>query len=87
MSWLGCKPVTEINNYMHLLPNKTGVPESATCFSDNHISGITFYSFPKLSESSLLSFALALSLLSCWVLLLPSTIRLLKNVRLSLKNS
>lgn len=50
MTWFGCTPISEIDAYRHLMVEE-GIPEGSTCFSDNHMKHITFYSYPPLKNN------------------------------------
>jgi hypothetical protein len=80
-SWIGCTPISEIDSYTQLLSENQNIPEDATCFSTGHMQNLTFYSFPDIENSRLLLSALILSFITVWVLILPSTLRMLKRWR------
>ena len=80
MTWLGCKPLGEL---AHLPPEVVPqvIPEGATCFADNHLSWVVFFSYPPAGGSliPLLLITSALVLL-LWAMA-PACIRLLSRLR------
>jgi len=81
MSWVGCTPISEVDSYIHLLKEGQNIPETATCFSDNHMQKLTFHNYPELENSRLVFGTLVLSLITMWALILPSSFRLIKKLR------
>ena len=76
MTWSTCKPISEIGGYIHLLGDRK-IPEDSTCFLDNHMSYISFYSYPSLADNYGYFFLLVLGLLVLVGFLVKPTLNLL----------
>nr|BAJ07001.1 hypothetical protein [uncultured bacterium] len=81
VNWAFCKPVTEVNKYLDLLKPGETIPEEATCFATNHMSYLTFFSYPPIKENIISFGALVILLLICVIFTLPATLRLFHAIR------
>ena len=62
MMWVGCTPLSEIDAYSHLMKEES-IPEGSTCFSDNRMTYLSFYSYPPLEDNLFYFGALVLLLI------------------------
>lgn len=74
-TWSTCTPISEIDSYRHLL-NGDQIPQDATCFLDNHMTSISFYSYPPLEDNLPIVVGLGVLLAALAVLLVRPTLRL-----------
>ena len=77
MTWSACKPISDIGNYAQLMADDT-VPDGSTCFLTNHMTSISFHSYPDLGESLVYFIALVALLLTLTAILFTPTFRLFK---------
>lgn len=75
MTWATCIPVSEIGPFIHLM-SEGKVPEGSTCFLDNHMSSIVFYSYPPLKDSYYSFGLLILGIIGLIIVLMKPTLRL-----------
>ena len=76
VTWATCKPISQLESYLHLLKSDH-IPKEATCFLDNHMTRITFFSYPPFEENLPYVYTLVLILLLLVGLCLKPTKRLL----------
>lgn len=73
-TWLGCIPISEIESYRQIMIEEK-IPEGSTCFSTNHMTKITFFSYPPLEEDYLFFGMLVLLLLILNALMIRPMLR------------
>lgn len=81
ISWAFCKPITEVNKYIDLLNPGETIPEGATCFATNHMSNLTFFTYPPIKENIVSFGGLVFLLLVCVISLFPATLRLIHAIK------
>ena len=81
MTWIGCQPISDVGEYIDLLAPGESVPEGVSCFATNHMTSLTFYEYPPVSESLLQLSLLAAVLIACTLALFPVVFRIGRNLK------
>jgi hypothetical protein len=74
-TWDGCKPMSEVSSFEHLLSPGEFVPPDATCFDTNHMTSLSFYRYPPKDENTVAFFGLRLLLVPLAIAILLSANR------------
>lgn len=77
VTWVMCTPIENMGSNVKLFLERSDIPAGSTCYLDNHMTTISFFSFPPIEENMVTFSALIVLLAVLLFLVYKPTLKLL----------